>query len=193
METQAKKAYKEIFDMLNKYKNICVFDIGDLERKSKLHLFGIKLKEVFGLDIDPKTVDSLDWLRFGEYRYIGWWGEKYHRTISWPNDNKQPEDELLLEISFPTGPFIFSCDGPFNAEYPQDFFQKFWNELKSYHPDYVDDHNDGLFWKIENASIIFNAFDNILKKYSELNKEDVKQRKIAKLKKELSALEANKL
>jgi hypothetical protein len=191
MKNQIKKAYNEIFEMLNVYKDFCIFDIDDLKRKSECHLFGIELKEVYGLDIDPKNIDSLQWLNFGEYRHIGWWGTKYNRTISWPNDSKQPVDELLLEISFPTGPFIFAFGGGFNQEYPQEFFQKFWNELKSYNPDYVDDHNNCLYWKIENANKIFNSFDNILERYYELNKEDNKQRKIKRMKEELSKLENN--
>jgi hypothetical protein len=189
---EAKQAYSEILQTLKKYKDVCVFDIEDLEMKSKYHLFGIELKEVYGLDIDPKKVKSLQWLTFKEYLHIGWWGQKYNRTISWLNDGNQPEDELLLEISFPTGPYIFAYGSGFNQEYPQEFFQKFWNELKSFNPDYGDDHNNGLFWKIENAKGIFNAFDSILDKYYNLNKEDVKQRRIRAMKDALDKLENNK-
>src|SRR5512133_1500866 len=112
----AKLAYTEIFNVLKKYKDICIFDIDDLEGQSKRHLFGIELKETYGLNINPINIDSLQWLNFKEYCHIGWWGSKYNRTISWPDDNKQPKDELLLEISFPTGPYIFGFGSLFNQE-----------------------------------------------------------------------------
>jgi len=161
-----------------------------LKRKSEYHLFGIELKEVYGLNINPRDINSLQWLNFGEYSHIGWWGQKYNRTISWPNDGNQPEDELLLAVNFPTGPFIFAFGSVFDQEYPKEFFQRFWNELKSYNPDYIDDHNNCLYWKIGNANKIFNSFDDILERYYQLNKEDKKQREIKKLKEQLSKLEA---
>ena len=40
-----KKAYSQIIKLLNKHKDICVFDIQDLEREAKCHLFRLKLKE----------------------------------------------------------------------------------------------------------------------------------------------------
>jgi len=53
------KAYKEVLKALNKYKSEIVFDIDDLERQAKQHLFGLELKEKYGLNIDTKRVDSL--------------------------------------------------------------------------------------------------------------------------------------
>ena len=41
MENTAEKAYNEIFKLLKKYKDICIFDIESLERESKYHLFGV--------------------------------------------------------------------------------------------------------------------------------------------------------
>jgi hypothetical protein len=188
-EYSADLAYAEIMATIKKHKDICIFNIDDLKRKAENHLFGIKLKETYGLNIDPRNVDSLSWLSFGEFCHIGLWGTKYNRTISWPNEGKQPIDELLFEISFPTGPYIFGYGDTFSREYPKEFFQVFWNELKSYSPDYTDDHNTCLYWKINNASVIFNSFKDILNKYYELNKEDNKQRKIKAMKDELSKLE----
>jgi hypothetical protein len=184
-----KAAYNEILDIVEKHKDICVFDIDKMRIDAKNHLFGTELKFVYGLNLNPKEVRSLQWLNFGEYRHIGWWGQKYNRTISWLNEGKQPEDELLLEISFPTGPYIFAFGSGFNSEYPSEFFQRFWNELKFHSPDYVDDHNHCLYWKIENAKGIFNDFDDILQRYYKLNEEDGRQRKIKAMKDALSELE----
>jgi hypothetical protein len=102
-----KKAYDEILKVVKKHRDICVFDVSDLERKANIHLFGLKLKEVYGLDIDPKRVDSVDYFRPNDHMYISWYGEKYKRTISWPVDGRQPEDELLLNICYPIGAYIF--------------------------------------------------------------------------------------
>jgi hypothetical protein len=141
------------------------------------------------LAINPKQVQSLEYLKTGEFTSIAWWGEKYRRTISWPVDGRQPEDELLFSISFSTGAYIFGDGGTFCKDYPTDFFKKFWLELKEYKPDYVDEANHGLYWKVENAKDIFNSFDDVLNKYYQLNEEDIKQRRIKKMKGCLAKLE----
>jgi hypothetical protein len=184
-----KKAYDEILKVLYKHREVCLFDVDELERKAKIHLYGVELKERYGLDIKPKEVKSLDYNKFGEYKSICWFGEKYNRTISWSVDGRQPEDEMLFTFSFPTGAYIFGCSGFLDKDYPVAFFKKFWLELKTYNPDYVDEANKALYWKIENASKMFNDFDSILKKYYKLNEEDIKQRKIQKMKDDLAKLE----
>jgi hypothetical protein len=183
METTSKEVYYKILKLLKKHKELIVFDVNDLEIKSKLHLFGLELKEKYGLDIDPKRIDSFDWIGFGSHRTIGRWGEKHNRTISWPDDGKQPDDELLLQISFSTGAYIFGQD------YPVELFQKFFFEFMSYNPKYVDTRNNNLYYSLDNAKDIFNNFDAILKKYHEINKEDMKQRTIKKMKEDLAKLE----
>lgn len=188
MEKQ-EKAYNEILKLLKKHKDILVFDADELERKAKVHLYGLKLKEVYELDINPKRVDSLDYNKFGEWKKIAWFGEKYSRTISWSVDGRQPKDENLFFLSFPTGAYIFGDGTIFNKDYPTVFFEKFWLELKTYKPDYIDEANHCLYWKLENAKEMFNSFEDVLKKYYELNKDDVKQRRIEKMKKDLEQLE----
>lgn len=182
----AKKAYTEILKVVNKYKDECVFDIDKLERESKLHLLGLELKEKHGLDLNPKEIRSFDWIEFGEYKKISWYGEKYNRKISWSVDGRQPEDEMLLVLKFPTGAYIFGQD------YPTVFFQQFWLELKSYNPDYTDESNHCLYWKIGNSKEVFNSFNGVLSKYYELNKEDIKQRRIEDMKKQIADLESKK-
>lgn len=179
---ESKEMYREILSILDNYSNDLIYDIEDLKQKSECHLFGLKLKEVYGLDIDPKRIDSTEYIRVGQYMSISMWGEKYSRTISWSDDDRQPEDELLLRIVFPTGAYIFGDD------YPTDLFQKFFNELKSYSPKYTDSANKDLFWAMDNAKGIFNKFNDILKKYQDLNKEDYKHRKIKELEEQLNVL-----
>jgi len=180
-----KKVYKEIIDILNKYKDIIVYDVSELEILSKYHLFGIELKEKYGFNIDPKEIKSLDWNNFGEYMSLGLFGEKYRRTISWSDDGKQPEDEVLLYLGFPTGAYIFGDD------YPQQLFQEFFQELKTYNPKYSDTTNKNLYFSMDNAGKMFNDFKTILNKYYKKNRKDFKRRKIEKMKEELQKLESN--
>lgn len=180
-----KKTYNKILKDIHKSCEFLVFDYKDLEFKSKCHLFGIELKEKYGLNLEPRDIRSLDYYRFGEYMAIGWFGEKYRRTISWSDDGKQPDGELLLSIGFSTGAFMFGSD------YPTELFKEFFQELKTYNPKYSDTVNKNLYFSMDNAGKIFNEFPEILKKYSEKNKEDFKLRKIKKMREELEKLESN--
>lgn len=176
------EVYKEIFKLLKKHEDKVVFDIERLEEQSKFHLYGIELKEKYGLDLDPKSITNINWNKLGDYISICHYGKKYNRKISWSDDGSQPEDELLLNISFPTGGYIFGQD------YPREFFQKFFNELKTYNPKYSDTTNKCLYFSMDNAGKIFNKFPSILKKYYEENKIDYKKRQIKKKKEELNKL-----
>ena len=151
------KIYDEIFKLLNKYKDQIIFDIEDLQRKALNHLYGLELKEKHGLNIDPKDIHSLNYSRFGEYMSIGLWGDKYGRRVSWSDDDLQPEDEMLLQISFPTGAYIFGNNSAFSTkDYPVEFFNKFFNELKSYKPKYTDSHNHNLYNFLDQILQIYN-------------------------------------
>lgn len=188
-EKKEEQAYKEILDVLKKHREICVYDVNEMESLAKKHLFGIELKEKYGFNVEPRNVKSLDWNRFSDYISLGLWGEKYKRTISWSDDGKQPEDELLLELSFSSGAYIFgNCS---DDDYPTEFFKEFFQELKAYNPKYTDTTNKNLYFSMENAGKMFNEFPAILKKYYELNKTDAKERKVKKLQAELAKLQTN--
>jgi len=177
------KAYREILKALNKYKSEIVFDVDSLETKAKHHLFGVELVEKYGFELDPKIINSTDWQKLKENVTIGFWdGER--RKISWSDDGSQPNKETLLCISYPTGAYIFG------EEYPTEFFQKFFLELKTYKPKYTDTANKSLYFSLNNASEVYNVYDSIIKRYYEENKEDLKQRNIKKMKDELAKLEA---
>ncbi len=184
MKTQVKQAYEEIFRVLRKHKDVCVFDVDTLERQGKIHLFGLTLKEEYGLDIDTRLVYSLDWNSFGNYVAIGWFGKKHNRIISWSDDGRQPEDELLLRISFSEGAYMFGQD------YPVILFQQFFNELKAYNPKYSDTKNSSLYFSMDTAGDVFNKLPDILKKYHDINKKDSKKRQIKKLQEELKQLKS---
>lgn len=175
------KAYKEIFEVLDKYKDIINININNLRNKSEIHLFKLKL-DSYGIYVPLNTIHNTTHIRIDYNRVIGLWdGEK--RKVSWPDDGNQPENEYLFCISFPTGPYFFDED------YPKSLFSKFFNELKTYNPKYCDSHNSSLYYSIENAGKVYNNYRNICNKYYELNKEDRKKRKIDKLKEEINKLE----
>ena len=109
------------------------------------------------------------------------------RYISWSEGDKQPVDEWLYQLHFGTGAYIFGED----YEGQQRLFQDFFEELRTYKPDYEDLHNHCLYWKIENAKEIMENYMVILNKYCERNRNELKSRKIEKLEKELQKLKNN--
>jgi len=183
---ETKKAYSKIIKLLKKNKDIFVFDIQDLENKAKCHLFGLELKEIYGLNIDPKSIKSTEFNTFYEYIRLFRVGKDSNNSISWSDDGRQPKNEVLLNISFPTGAYIFGED----YDYQQKLFKEFFNELKGYNPKYSDTANKTLYFSLDSAASVFNAFPEIIKKYHALNKEDINNRRIYKLKKELEKLES---
>lgn len=186
---RAKEFYHKLIKDMRENSDLCVFDINSLDVRANLHLFGLELKEKWGLNIDPKKILSFDWVDLGEYVKIGNFGDAYERWISCSDTSEQPNNEMLLVLKFPTGPYMFGYGNVFNKDYPIDFFNQFYAELLTYNPDYTDSRNRNLYWKMENAKTIFNSFSDILDKYNQLNSEDIKNRKIKELKAELEKLE----
>ena len=95
------------------------------------------------------------------------------------------EPEELLNISFPTGAYIFGND------YDGEFFQEFFNELFLIEPKYKDVINHSLYYSVENGKEAYEHYQSTYQKYRELFTERCKQRKIDKLKAELADLEGN--
>lgn len=178
----AKEAHSHVLLIIKDHPELFPMSEPDLRRQLDVHYLYLELVWEYGIDIRKSYVHSTDWFKESDHVTFGRYGGKYNRTISWSSDGRQPEDEFLMNISFSTGPYIFGED------YPQEFFQRFFQELLSLDPDYTDLANKSLYWKIENASAAYKAFPEILKKYGELNKEDIKQRRIAKLEADLQKL-----
>lgn len=179
--------YKNILEATKEYnkEELSNWDIEAMITKAKLYLYGVTIIEKYGLNIDPSKINSFGYNKLNEYISIGDWGEKHGRTISWLDNGEQPEDEVLVRIGFPTGAYIFGGD------YPEGLFNRFFNELKSYNPKYSDSANKALFFTPETSNGVFDNFNDILKKYREINKEESKKRKIEKIKSELKKLEDN--
>ncbi len=177
------KGYQEIYDVLYKHKDLFKSDpyIDILPRvRNRIKLQG--LSKAFGIDVPPDS--NPEWINLNEYISIGLFGEKHNRTISCSDDDRQPEDEHLLRISFPTGPYIFHRN-----EYCEQTFKVFFDELKSYGPKYSDTNNKALYFSSDTAQAVYNAFNGILKKHQAKVVDELKQKEIAALKKKLEKLE----
>lgn len=181
----AKETYNLVLSIVENNQDLFPFSHSELSSQLDLYYFYLELVHKYNIPINKSRVYSTDWIKDSDHITFGRYGEKYNRTISWSTDGRQPDDEFLMNISFPTGAYIFGED------YPQNFFQKFFEELRSLNPDYTDLANKSLYWKIENASIVYKAFPEILKKYQVLNREDIKKRKIAAMEEELQKLKLN--
>jgi hypothetical protein len=175
-------AYKEILTVLDKHAGLLEEDyFVNIRHRIANRINLQEISEEFGItlghDCDP------GWCRLSEYEFIGMYGSKYNRTISWSDDATQPENERLYMISFPAGPYIFGGD------YPEKTFKAFFDELKSYGPKYSDTHNKNLYFTSAIARNVHENFNDIFKKYKSIADIEVKQKKIKKLKEELASLE----
>jgi hypothetical protein len=195
-----KEAYIDVSKVCSKYSERFkryasdFDDIHEMEVKAKNHLLLIEWYEKYGLKIDHGYRPySNDYFRIDDYKFFSHYNDarqekdsgKGGRYISWPDDDRQPKNEWLLEVGFSTGAYIFGED----YDSQKQLFQDFFKELQSYKPDYSDSHNHNLYWKLENAKPIYEEFNNILNKYRERNQSELKQRKADKLRKELAELE----
>jgi len=177
-------AYKKL---LSTFNELGVFVKGDykvdIRGELSSRILWMELSEKFGIEITDNHSPQGDYCRLSGHQFIGLYGEKHNRTISWPDDGRQPNNEWLYEISFPTGAYIF------DREYPQVTFQAFFNELKTYSPAYIDSANHNLYFTHENAKAIHDNFVAIFNKHKALVDEELKLRRIEELKKELTKLQ----
>lgn len=196
MKKEIKKAYSKILAVCNEYVEkdyLSDFDFEDIRNMrdfAKNHLLLIDWYEKYGLDIKHSVkIDQRTYVKIDDYRYFSYFKDAKvekesgsGRYISWSDDDRQPKDEWLLCIGFSTGAYIFGDD------YPAKLFQEFFQELKDYNPKFTDSSNKCLYFSMDKANKIFNEFPKILNKYYDKNKEDLKERRIDKLQKELEKL-----
>ena len=192
-----KKAYTEILTVCDKYQGFDKYnfrDIDDMRSKAKNHLLLIEWYEKYDLKLSHDyNPNSYNYFKVTDYIVFSYFQDALRdknagsgKYISWSDDDRQPKDEWLLNISFSTGAYIFGDD----YEGQKTLFQDFIKELKSYSPDYSDTTNKSFYWKLENAKSIYGEFNNILKKYRERNTSEFNARKAERLRKELAKLEA---
>jgi hypothetical protein len=175
-------AYREILDVLNKHRDLLKNDHQiDIKDRVVDRISLQKISKEFGINIGSDC--NPGWCKISEHECIKLYGSEHNRTISWPDNGNQPENERLYQISFPTGAYIFG------RQYPENTFKMFFDELKGYEPKYIDSANNCLYFTSENAKCVHENFKPIFDKYAGLVDEELKAKKIESLKKELSKLE----
>lgn len=107
-----------------------------------------------------------------------WW-----EYISWSDDWRHPNNEWLVCFHYPTGAYFFW------SEYPYKTFNKFFNELKTFNPDYSDTNNKSLYFNLENAWKVILKYKDILQKYRDMAWEEIKNKKRKELEDQLAKLQ----
>lgn len=174
-----KKSYQAVFKVLNKHKENIGFNVKNLQYESEVHILKLRLNEL-GFKVNYignlTYVDIRDWFHYVHY------AQDSQYTISWSDDGRQPSNEELIKVSFPTGAYIFG------DSYPTSVFNRLFNELKSFNPLYSDTNNSSLYFSLEDGARLYKEFDEIYKKYRELHIEESKAQKIKELEDQLAKL-----
>lgn len=176
-------AYEEILQLLYKYKDDIAIDVTSIEDVAHRHLFGVKLVEEYGFKLDPKIIKNTDYQELMANVRIAFF-DGINRLVTWEDNGRQPHNELLLYLSFPTGPYVLG------AEYPTALFKEFMGELQTYGPKYIDSHNYTLYFSMEKAAKIHNAYPEIFNRYRKIYADGAKERRAKKLREELAQLES---
>jgi hypothetical protein len=174
------EAYKLILKTIDDCNSQVTLDTDISRYNLPLLIKKSEIEEEFGIVI--KNVKSKTWFDCGYYSTIGLYGSAHGRSISWSDDDSQPEDEWLYQISFPTGAYIFGKD------YCTNTFELFFAELKSFSPKYSDANNHNLYFTSDTAAKVHNALTGLLKKYSDLVQNEINEKRIVELQKELQKL-----
>lgn len=178
-------AYKKILKVVESCTKEAQLDNTiDIGHTLKSLILREELQESFGINLTNCYDYSATYFKVGYDQYIAKYGEKHNRTISWPDDGKQPKDEWLFCISYPTGAYMLGED------YQTETFKQFFNELKGFEPKYVDTVNHCLYYADDVAKVVYEKVDEITKKYRVIAEDNRKASKIEKLKKQLEELGA---
>jgi len=169
--------------------------LSDIRTKAKNRVIKYEWEEKYGIKLNSDCrFAEYDYYKIDKYQCISYFKDgydchknSYGRSIGWSEGGKQPVDEWIYQVQFNTGAYIFGDD--YDGQHK--LFQDFFEELRTYNPDYEDLHNHYLYWKVENARGIMEQFKNILNKYQNKNNSELKERKIAKLENELANLKTN--
>lgn len=149
----------------------------------------IELGEKLGILI-PDYHSAWDfWVQLTSEKILVKFYKDSGRTISCPDDGRQPEEGWYLRLGFPTGAYIF------NQYYPTKSLEGFFEELKGYEPDYCDSVNHVLYFNLDvdpiNARLVYKDYDIIFKKWWDAAQEEVLQAKIAQAEEELRKLKGS--
>lgn len=177
-------AYKALYEAAMQHKD--QLECGDFERiKDNLRKFELSVE--FNMKLEDAGYTWYEkYLGYDCKANIGLYGKEHSRQISWSDDGRQPEDEWLCVISFPTGAFILR--DYFGGKYPKETFDEMFAELKSFGTKYCDTNNSSLYYTSDVAYKVCEAFPAIFKKYKDMCQKEYEQNRVKELEVELAKL-----
>lgn len=177
-------AYKKILKVIKSCaKDVKLDSSVDVSNRLEQLITREEIQESFGINLLGCYDYSDTHFRVCSDTYIAKYGSKHNQTISWLDEGKQPKDEWLLAITYPTGAYIFGDD------YQKETFEQYFNELKEFEPKYVDTANHCLYYTADKAKAVYEKVGEVLKKYRVIAEDNRKASKIEALKKQLEVLE----
>ena len=178
---KAIEAYRDLLATAEKHPE--VFEDDSTVKNIKYSLRRLEVSQRFGIPLEMHHNEGPNSYRVVR-AYDDWTRVALHgpESISWSDDGRQPEDEWLLCISFPTGAYIFG------EAYPAATFDAFFAELKAFGAKYCDTNNSSLYFTEENSKAVYDAFWDIFKKYKALVTDELKAKRRAELEAELAKL-----
>ena len=178
-----KSAYEEILAVLEKHNDVITGDYSTDIRDRLRHLIEMSgVLDDFGISVPASKLHGF-WVDISSYQSLGLFGEEHGRTISWPDDGRQPVSEWLYLVSFPTGAYIYG------GAYPTKTFGGMIDEIKAYGPKYIDSANKGFYFDRTNAAAIHKDLMGIIEKHRHGVEAEVKEQKKAELRRQLAKLE----
>lgn len=169
--------FKNIFNTCKEYTGDNEI-IKTIKGKCELAIFQNEIFEMYNINISINKIYNTKYIRISECHGDICLGVYNESNVH--NMEEKPNNEMLLSIQFPTGPYIFGRD------YDTKIFNEFYEELKTYNPKFCDDINHYLYFDMKNAGKIYNEYENIYKKYKEKYNSKIYKRKIEELKEEIN-------
>lgn len=181
--------YSKFLKLYKQYEKVegDKYNIQSLIWKANSYLYGVKMRDEYGYNVNPEKIDISGWskIHYSPDVVLAKFGEGTRREISWEDNGKQPGDEMLILVGFPTGAYIFG------QHYPVQIFKDFFAELKTYNPKYIDTTNKELYFEVSKGAKVYNELPTILKKYRDKSEEERKVEEIKELESKLKKLKNN--
>ena len=182
--TEAIKAHKEMLKVVKKHEDEFKGSGVASVRSIKWEIERLEKEEEFGIQLTLAGVGHFSVKgTYDNWSRVLYFSDDNGRSISWSDDGRQPENEWLYVITFPTGAYIFG------QTYPEETFQSFFNELKQFEPKYCDTANKSLYFTPDKAKAVHEAFWEIFNRHKAMVEGEMKKKRKAELLKELKKLE----
>lgn len=174
---QIEKAYDSVIRAVKRANGLVDIKVEELEYKKRIALLKHKLN-VLGFSVSYLNSDTYVDLSHNTFRY-NFFKAGDGKKISWSDDNRQPLNEELIVVTYPTGAYYL------NKEYDTKTFNEFFNELKSFGYEYLDSANKSIYFSLEVGAEVYKNYEEILAKYKKLSLERTKEKRVEELKKQI--------